>query len=611
MKPKTLIRLMFVWGIPLFGCNSPLIRSQGPEPRDLGQLAGPEQDDLETIGDITVPLGLNYLRIEGVAVVSGLNDTGSDPPPSGMKNALIGDIQSRDAVRNPEQFLASKRNAMVVVKGFLPPGVAKGDPFDIEIILPPQSQVTSLRGGFLMPCRLREMRVLKNEVHTGHISGLGEGDVLVESLYGGKDDPVLELQGRVLGGGQSQITRPLGLAVRGNTSVRQSAKIGAAINARFFRLDRGGKRGVATPKRDNYIELSVPSRYKRNLNRYVRVIRAIALDETPGQRVVRTESLERQLLDPITCERAALQLESIGVDAQHVLLRGLASDDADVRFCAAESLAYLDVKEAAHILGEVAESQPALRWRALTALAAMDHLDAYESLTDLLQVDSAETRYGAFRSLRYRNAADPLVRGEALGGGFAYHVINSDGPAMIHFSKSVRPEIVLFGSQLPIEPPAFLFAGKNILIKGLKDGQLKVCRFGAGQVEDLSEICPATVDRLVRAVVKMGGNYGDLLEALQDARSRGYLHAKVAINAVPRPDRPRPSSDDGKKNPDGGVTLLRKPAPESSGVHAAELPEAGPVDPLTACLSDRPSARSPFDPDIRARTAFPTRVGHA
>ena len=56
----------------------------------------------------------------------------------------------------------------------------------------------------------------------------------------------------------------------------------------------------------------------------------------------------------------------------------------------------------------------------------MDHVAAYEALNELLHVPSAETRYGAFRALRTRNAADPLVRGESLGGGFAYHVISSD-----------------------------------------------------------------------------------------------------------------------------------------------------------------------------------------
>ena len=39
-----------------------------------------------------------------------------------------------------------------------------------------------------------------------------------------------------LGGGQSQISRPLGLAIRGESTVRQSAMIGTAINARFHKI---------------------------------------------------------------------------------------------------------------------------------------------------------------------------------------------------------------------------------------------------------------------------------------------------------------------------------------------------------------------------------------
>ncbi len=412
----------------------------------------------------------------------------------------------------------------------------KGDRFDVEVVVPPKSKTTSLRDGYLLRCRMREMRVLEGAIRTGHVSGLAQGSVIVDTIFNGTDEEVSETRGRVLGGGQSQISRPLGLAIRGESSVRQAALIGAAINNRFHKSDRNGQSGVATPKRDNYIELAVHPRYKHNIVRYVRVIRCIAMRETAGERVLRIEALQSKLLEPTTSARAALQLEAIGEDAAHVLLSGLASSDLEVRFYSAEALAYLDREEAAPVLAE-AVSEPAFRWHALTALAAMDHVVAYEALNELLHVASAETRYGAFRALRTRNAADPLVRGEYLGGEFAYHVISSDGPPLVHLAKSQRPEIVLFGQDQRLIPPAFLFAGKEIMIKGQEDGRLKLTRFGVGQKEDQQEICEATVDAMIRGIVKLGGSYGDTILALQEARQGGYLESKLVVNALARPGR--------------------------------------------------------------------------
>ena len=57
-----------------------------------------------------------------------------------------------------------------------------------------------------------------------------------------------------------------------------------------------------------------------------------------------------------------------------------------MRFYAAEALAYLDRREAAEPLGQIARDQPAFRVFALTALSAMQDYAAYEQLRDLLSV---------------------------------------------------------------------------------------------------------------------------------------------------------------------------------------------------------------------------------
>jgi NADH:ubiquinone oxidoreductase subunit K len=76
---------------------------------------------------------------------------------------------------------------------------------------------------------------------------------------------------------------------------------------------------------------------------------------------------------------------------------------------------------------------------------------------------------------------DPLVRGELLGKEFAYHVLSTTGDPMIHCSRARRPEIVVFGHGLQMKPPAFLFAGDEILVKAVTV-LIIAAGYAAGQV---------------------------------------------------------------------------------------------------------------------------------
>ena len=104
-----------------------------------------------------------------------------------------------------------------------------------------------------------------------------------------------------------------------------------------------------------------------------------------------------------------MRLEAIGDDqAKQIFKQGLGSNDPEVRFYAAEALAYLDETAAVDVLADVARNEPAFRVNALAALSAMDDASAYDALRSLLEVKSAETRYGAFRSLVGDERARPV-----------------------------------------------------------------------------------------------------------------------------------------------------------------------------------------------------------
>ena len=512
------------------GCAGPAIRSQSPEVAALVTL----EADTKLVGDYTAPWGLNPQRIERAALVTGLSDSGCDPPPGLQRQQLMADMQARGVVE-PNKLLASKSTALVWVHAYLPPGVRRGDRFDMYVEVPPDNDTTSLDGGWLMETRLAEMAVLGNKVRDGHVLGIAEGPLLVDPVSQGTLDSVAKLRARVPGGGVSLTDRSIGLILGPeHRSVALSKRIGDSINKRFHAVIKGTKRGVATPKTDRFIDLEVPSVYKNNLARFVRVVRCVAVVEPPAGRHARLELLARQLADPVTAPAAALRLEALGKEAVPTLREALDAKDAEVRFAAAEALAYLGESLAAEQLAEAAATMRSARPAALAALSVIDDANGLDALQRLLTSTSAETRYGAFRALWRMDPSAPLIRGERLGDACSLHVLDVEGPPLIHATRSMRPEIVLFGAAHPLADGLRAEAGSAIVVV-VEGSTATVSRFLPGEPDEHQET-PARVEAVVRAIVELGGSYPDAIQFLQHASSARCLDSRLAFDALPNED---------------------------------------------------------------------------
>jgi flagellar basal body P-ring protein FlgI len=494
--------------------------------------------DVKYVSEYTHPYGMGYAKLEAVSLVTGLAGTGSDPPPTPQRAALLAEMNRRE-VKNPNELLASGNTSMVLVRAFLRPGIQEGDRFDVEVRVPTQSNTTSLRNGYLLSTRLTELAVLGEQIREGHLLGLAEGPVLVDPSADPEKDPALATRGRILGGGVALKSRPLGLIINNqNKSVRVSQDIASSINKRFHTFVDGRKQGVATPKTDEFIDLLLHPRYKDNIARYIELVHNIAINEVPVERQARLLFLEQQLADPLTAANAAVRLEAIGDDeAKRILKQGILVDDPEVRFYAAEALAYLDETAAVETLADVARNEPAFRVNALAALSAMDDVMAYDALRTLLEARSAETRYGAFRALWAMNEHDPFLCDEKLGDAFHYHVLEVPGPDMIHVTGSHLPEVVLFGKDQQFQLPLVLDAGRKILVNGLSGEKITVSRFDAG-AEAEQRVVSTRVDEVIRAIVELGGTYPDVLQALQQAKTDGALASRFEVDALPQPGRP-------------------------------------------------------------------------
>ena len=551
----------------------------------------PDKKDF-LVGDLAVPYGLYPVKLEAVGLVTGLRQTGSDPRPGPQRQVLMGQML-KQSVASPSTLLASGNTSMVLVRGLLRPGIQKGDHFDLEVRVPSQSDTTSLRGGWLMPVDLQEMQVMSdNHIHTGNPLAEAQGPLLVDPSAKQKVDRVELCRGIILGGGVCKKARDLGIVLKPDRqSIRNASRIETAINLRFCTYIKGIKTGMAKAKTDQYVELKVHPKYKDNIDRYVDVVRALPLKESEAEQADRLKKLQRELFEPATASKAALQLEAIGKQGADTLRKALKAGDPEVRFYAAESLAYLDETGEANVLARTAKEQPAFRVFALAALSEMDDISASENLRELLNVPSAETRYGAFRALWVMNHNNPLVRGETLGDQFGYHVLNTSGPPMIHVTKSKRPEIVLFGADQELHTPLALEAGNQIMVTSNKPGEVVVSRFAVHQPDQKRFVSPR-VDDVIRAIVALGGSYPDVVQALQEARAHGNLTSRFEVDALPEAGRSytRHGGDDSDSTADGAKKDHDTPL-KGDGTAAADDADSAAADKKTAS-SDADSSQT-------------------
>ncbi|MEM6330007.1 MAG: flagellar basal body P-ring protein FlgI [Planctomycetota bacterium] len=557
MKRRAPLLLLSAWSAVALGCASSLVTSN----LDTSQLDDVTRDEANLVSRYTHPYGLDYVQVEAVALVTGLSGTGGDPPPTPQREVLLEEMKRQEAP-NPNKMLAADSTALVLVRGYLRPGMQAGDKFDVEVRTPSRSETTSLRGGWVLPVRLSEHAVLGQQVRTGHTLATAEGHVLVDPSADGSN--ALATRGRILGGAIAKKDRQMGLMIsQEDASYNLAKSIGKAINARFHTYRDGRKTGVAKPQNPEFVQLLLHERYKENTTRFVKVVRNIAIRESAADLSERLGRLSTQLLDPLTTARAAIRLEAIGDErAVATLKRGAECADPEVRFYSAEALAYLDETAAVEPLAQAARDEPAFRVNALAALSAMDDVVAYEALRSLLSVRSAETRYGAFRALWAMDAGDAMIRGEQLGGQFSYHRLDIDCPPMIHVTRSYRPEIVLFGTGQQFQLPMVLDAGSNILVNGLAGSRVTVSRFIENEPTQ-KRVVSTSVDEVIRAIVELGGAYPDVVQALQQAKNDGALASSLRLDALPETGRAFDRSPPGEPvDPDdAGATPYRVDTP--------------------------------------------------
>ena len=523
-----------------FSCGCSLWRNNSDEVDEDTRLRElmkvPDPPDL--LREAVVPRGMNVIQVDGVAAVNALQGTGGPSDPSGYRDQLL-DEMNHNSVPSPNQFLERDDTALVLVRAFVPPGARRGDPLDVKITSPPKSRVKDLHGGWLLDTRLRHQRLLKSAIRKSEVMTIATGPILTRSNYSAGEDDALKIEGRVLGGGSVQVERKLGLILRPEYQhVKMSAALAGAVNRRFFFFDGTTRRGISKAVEDDFIEVEVHPRYRENVHRMMAVILAISFKPESSDTQKRLVDLSDRLKDPATAADAALQLEAMGEPAIPTLLEGIKSSNPELRFYAAEALAYLDRVEAVQPLAQAAASVAAFRQPALLALQGVPHHSTVEALRGLFSESSLETRYGAFVSIRRRDDGIKTLGGEVVGDSFRIYRVQSTASPAVVVSLRETPEIVLFGDVAPLQIPKFLIGPGGLILKAdpKQPGKLRISRFQPGK-EDQRAIAGTSIDSVIRGIAAVGGGYGDAIELLRSAKENGYLADQLAFDPLPKGQR--------------------------------------------------------------------------
>ena len=521
------------------GCQDALLRSQSPDVEPAKADAFKSKIETNLLGDYMSVHGSAPVVLQGVGLVTGLDGTGGDPPPS-MSRTQLREEMKRRGVKNPETVLRDPSTALVVVRTYLPTLAHKGQELDIEVRLPANSKAKSLRGGWLMSTRLTEQQLTSGGVKEGKVYAVAKGPILISGTEDDDESRAARFKrGKILAGGHCLTDRDMTVVLRSDFgSVRNAKRISDRISQRFFFYNEYGNReALADAQTDRQIELKLHPRYRDNDWRYKQVVRNIAFKESSVAARVRQQQLQQDMLNPAKAAKAALQLEAIGEDSIPFLKRALNGHHLETRFHAAVALAYLDDPSGVTALAEGARDEPVFRAHAFAALSTLRDSEAQLALQELLEETNAETRYGAFRALTILDKTNPELRTERFPHRFYFHELDTKTDPMIHLTHRQKSEIVMFGRGQKFKTPLSLRAGQHIMINAKDEtDEIVLSRYQIGK-PDIRETMPNSIADVIRRAVELGATYPDIVEMLRQAERQSNLTSRLEIDALPKPPK--------------------------------------------------------------------------
>lgn len=439
--------------LSLGGCRRKEVAKDSPidlvPPEKLGQTVG-------LVAQVPSPAPM---PVQGYGIVAGLAGTGSSHCPVPVREYLKRYVQMELAGLhiNVDQLIQSPNTAIVRLDGVVPAAASESERFDVRVSLVVGSDATSLHGGWLYQAELYPQGLVGVQ---GRLAGTVEGAVFVNLI--GISSPDLAT-GYVLGGGRAASE------YRGIVRLRR-AHFAVASQVRNRLNERYGL-GTAVALSPTDIELRIPPKYRWRKQRFIELVQATFLDQTPELIQARINTFVHILAVGEEKASAEIALEAIGRASLPKLGTLVHSSDKKVCLRAARCMLSLgDDRGLAALRNMAMDKDSPYRREALDAAAVLARRrDATLLAQRLLRDDDVRLVLAAYEHLR--RMENPAVVQELVGRSFYLEQVMQTSHKAVYVSRTGQPRVVIFGGPLSCRDNLFVESPDGEVVIDSRAGQ--------------------------------------------------------------------------------------------------------------------------------------------
>lgn len=512
-------------------------------------------------------------QVSGYGLVVNLDNTGDTTAPTAVRQYMLKELYRRGFGSKlnpdwenipPERVLRDKRVSIVQVVGELPPGVRKGQMFDVSVQCLPKNTTSSLAGGELY---LTDLKINgadpQNPFSKINDYAQAKGFIFVNPAYAldrsvrpGVAERRSLRNGTILDGAVAKYDRPLFLRLR--KPERRTARY---IEQRI--IDRFQDTTVAAAEDEGIVQIYVPYSYAGNWEHFAKVVTHLYLNGTPESLTTKAQMLAAEAQKPgAPLDDISYCWEAIGPAALPFTAPLLTDKRPDVAFAAARAAAFIGDRSGAAnaVLLDMARTpNHPFQISAVQALGGLSPSAAVnQMLRELLDSDRTLVRIEAYKVLARNH--DPgitsrVVTEEAAHQKFVLDIVPSHGAPLVFATRSGMPRIAIIGAMPEISTPVMFTAiDDRLSISSPEVGRMLTIFYRApaaadadGTVHEMRMPDPvkmASNPDLAEVVERLGGvadererpldfSYSEIVAILQRLNAQKKLVAYRDGDAVP------------------------------------------------------------------------------
>lgn len=445
--------------------------------------------------------------VSGYGLIANLDSTGDSTAPTAVREYMTKEMQKHrfgsESIPGmsdvtPSLVLRDPRFAIVRVDGYLPPGIRKGQHFEVNVSALPESNTTSLARGTLYQTDLRIDGA--NAITPGgsvNVFARTQGPVFVNPAYAFERNPTDSeakrslRRGMIMDGGVSSTDRPIMLRLR-DPQFSVTRRIEMAIDDRMQAVADIPKKGsnsvsfgVAEAQDEAFVYCYVPMAYDRDWEHFAGLVSHVYMNNSPDF----VSKKSREIAEAAVLPNASLTditycWEALGPNALPAMQPLMTHSNPEIAYAATRAAAFLGEASAPQVLIQMTRMPDhPYRVKAVQILGAMPNS---QRINDLLRplLDSKENqiRLAAYEALaRHRDATvftkvvgpGTTVRRRLPSGNteekfiknekFVLDIVKSSGPPIIYCSQRGIPRVAIIGDRTSLATPLVFTTMENRL----------------------------------------------------------------------------------------------------------------------------------------------------